>query len=94
MCCTGTRTNRDLPRQPGDAFSGNDLDLPAATDEEVIGLITLEDVMEELIQVTYQKMSFSNSFVKMYIQSYCLLLNYLQEEILDETDEYVDVHNR
>ncbi|RRT51606.1 hypothetical protein BHE74_00045275 [Ensete ventricosum] len=40
-------------------------------DEEVVGIITMEDVMEELLQVEN-----------------------LLEEILDETDEYVDVHNK
>ncbi|KAH7864340.1 hypothetical protein Vadar_028517 [Vaccinium darrowii] len=50
-----------------ECISCEDLEsLPDNSDEEVIGIITMEDVMEEL----------------------------LQEEILDETDEYVDVRNR
>ncbi|KAL6952056.1 hypothetical protein U1Q18_041697 [Sarracenia purpurea var. burkii] len=40
--------------------------LPSNSDNEAIGILSMEDVMEEL----------------------------LQEEILDETDEYVDVHNK
>nr|KYP61910.1 Protein MAM3 [Cajanus cajan] len=50
--------------QPDASSSFENLESLPTTDEQVVGIITLEDVMEEL----------------------------LQEDILDETDQYVDVH--
>ncbi|PQM40218.1 DUF21 domain-containing protein [Prunus yedoensis var. nudiflora] len=60
-----TQSNRHKQGQ-GRNTSENLESLQSSMDEEVIGIITMEDVMEEL----------------------------LQEDILDETDNYVDVHNR
>ncbi|KAG6742248.1 hypothetical protein POTOM_055538 [Populus tomentosa] len=64
-------------------LSHEELEFLSASDEEVIGVITLEDVMEELIQFQVNILGIST-----------FTCTILQEEILDETDEYVDVHNK
>ncbi|KAF8389348.1 hypothetical protein HHK36_026042 [Tetracentron sinense] len=57
-------------------------------DEEFIGIITMEDVMEELLQMW---MLLDFLMFKRYLKNVSLTL---KEEILDETDDYVELHNK
>ncbi|KAK4797336.1 hypothetical protein SAY86_029662 [Trapa natans] len=84
----------------GQTLAREDLELlPSFAGEEVIGIITMEDVMEELLQVssTLENLqSISIPLCQEIHHSPSMLRTgfALQKKILDETDEYVDLYNK
>ncbi|KAK4283018.1 hypothetical protein QN277_000021 [Acacia crassicarpa] len=58
--------------------------LPTFLDEEAVGIITMEDVMEQLLQIEPINLEHAN----------CLPFSVYKGDILDETDEYIHVQRK